>query len=105
MEKVIEKITRRFEKQKILWGIGGSKLLSFYGITEEVNDLDIIVSKTSIKEVLAILLELGSATKIPKKEEYLTDSFNCFTIDNTEIDVMSGFIIKHEVGIFEFELK
>lgn len=50
VKKALEKITKEFEKQNIRWGLGASGLLSFHGILEEPNDIDVIVSVLDIEE-------------------------------------------------------
>lgn len=105
MKKLVYKIATKFNARNIFWGVGGSQLLSYFDITREVNDLDIIVSKESIEEALIILSKLGSVSDIPIKEEYLTESFTCFNIDDMQLDVISGFKIKHECGVFEFKFE
>lgn len=103
MNNLILKIAREFRKAKIHWGIGGSKLLNFYGITNTVNDLDILVSKENIEEALQTLLKLGTPLEIPNKSEYLTESFHRFEVEGIELDLMSDFKIEHEAGVYDFQ--
>lgn len=102
MDQLIIKITKAFEQANIHWGIGGSKLLSYYHMTDTVNDLDLLIDKKDIENALTILSTMGEQIVIPQKDEYLTEHFNRFTIDGIEIDVMCNFRIQHKNGVFEF---
>lgn len=102
MDKVIKLIYDEFYKLNIFWAIGASKLLSYYNITETVNDLDIIVDYEDIDKAIEVLNKIGKSIYIPIKKEYLTDNFNKFMIGSTEIDVMSNFKIKYDDKIYKF---
>jgi len=103
MNNVIINITREFRKADIHWGIAGSKLLNFYGITETVNDLDLIVTIEDVDSALLILDKMGTRIEIPNKSEYFTESFTRYLIDGIELDMMANFKIKHEAGIYDFQ--
>jgi len=103
MNKLIKKIVTEFGKAHIHWGIGGSQLLKFYGITETVNDLDLLIALEDIDAALLVLDSLGKRIEIPHKSEYITESFTRFQIDGIEVDVMANFKIEHEAGIYDFQ--
>jgi len=103
MINLLKKITREFAQAQIHWGIGGSKLLNFYGITETVNDLDLLIAFEDVKIALQILDGMGKRIEIPNKSEYYTESFNRYMIDGIEIDVMANFKIEHETGVYDFQ--
>lgn len=103
MNKLIKKIACEFAEAKIHWGIGGSKLLNFYRITETVNDLDLLISLDDVDAALQILDKLGKRIEITNIEEYYTESFSRFLVDGIEIDVMANFKIQHEAGVYDFQ--
>jgi hypothetical protein len=103
--KVLLKITTEFKKNNICWGLGGSLLLYFKGITDFYNDIDIIIDEEDIKKVNTLLKALGYKNEINNKSEFYTDYYCNFTIDDVDVDVMSNFKIlaKKHLYLFEFD--
>lgn len=104
MDKLISQIAQAFKTNHIHWAVGGSKLLAYYNITSQVNDLDLIVDIEDHQKVCDILSSIGKPLEIPENKEYLTERFSRFIIQGIEIDLMSEFRIKYPSGIFEYKL-
>lgn len=92
IKKTLEKVALEFEKNNIRWGLGASGLLSFYGIVEEANDIDIFVSLLDVEEANNILLKLGQKKDLAACEIY-SDHYDVYIIDGVSIDLIAGFTI------------
>ncbi len=91
-------------KEKISWIVGGSIVLNYYGLTEIVNDIDLIVDIKDFEKVKSILSSIGDFKELPKKGIYKTEGYIKCKINRVDIDIMSNFKIKHERGVFEYIL-
>lgn len=99
-EKVLSKIGEKINEENILWGVGASVLLHYNNIVEYPNDIDIIVTEEDTEKLHKILCELGTYMPLPYKKPFHTKYFHHYIVDGTEIDVMGGFAIEHESGIY-----
>ena len=91
-------------KEKITWIIGGSIILDYYGLTNIVNDIDIIVDIKDYKKVKELLSNLGTANEIPKNDIYKTEGYFKIKINDVDIDIMANFKIVQTNGIYEYNL-
>lgn len=55
MEKILIELAKRFNKAVIQWGIGGSLSLKHYNLMDSGNDIDIIVSESSLNNARQVL--------------------------------------------------
>ena len=101
VKKTLEKVTKEFEKHNIRWALGASGLLSFYGIVEEPNDIDIMVSVLDVEEANKVLSELGEKTDLEGYEIY-SDYYDIYTVDDVSIDLIAGFTINSENFQYKF---
>lgn len=102
--EMIVKVARTLNDNNILWGIGGSLLLKSYGLLDAVNDVDIIVAEKDIERALVALDSIGNRVAVPTKNEYITKCFHVYEIDGIDMDVMAGFKIRHDQGIYEYPM-
>lgn len=102
MKEQLKLIASTLNQESITWGVGASYVLLSYGLVDEVHDIDLIVAVDEIQKSIAALETIGEHTIIPKKDEYHTKHFHVFEIQGVSVDVMSGFRIEHEAGIYEF---
>jgi len=104
MIQTLVKIANELNKLNVNWGLGGSLLLFQYGLTDKAHDLDIMVELKDYKIADAVLSSLG--IKLKNREEkspvYLTEHFNEYVVDGIDIDLMAGFQILHEYGIYRY---
>lgn len=91
-------------KERITWIIGGSIILDYYGLTDIVNDIDIIVDINDYKKVKELLSQHGTANEIPKNDIYKTEGYFKIKINDVDIDIMANFKIMHANGIYEYNL-
>jgi hypothetical protein len=102
--KALVRIANELNRLNVKWGLGGSLLLFQYGLTEKAHDLDIMVELEDYKIADAVLSSLG--TKLKNREEkspvYLTEHFNEYVVDGIDIDLMAGFQISHEKGVYRY---
>ena len=67
--KVLAKIAKFFNEEKITWAVGASLLLFFKGKTDHFNDIDLMVDEKDIEKVKTIMLEIGMV--MPRKDNYV----------------------------------
>lgn len=101
VKKALEKITKEFEKNNISWGLGASGLLSFYGIVEEPNDIDIMVSVLDVEEANRVLAEIGEKKNLDDYEIY-SDYYDIYTVDGVSVDLIAGFTINSDNFQYKF---
>ncbi|MBR1820404.1 MAG: hypothetical protein IJ769_02145 [Clostridia bacterium] len=89
----LARIARRLNAANLTWGIGASLLLYFKGITDDFNDIDIMVAPQDAEALRRILCELGKLQPPNPKAQYRTERFYEFVIDGVDVDVMAGFAI------------
>ncbi|WP_232827966.1 hypothetical protein [Paraliobacillus sp. X-1268] len=94
----------RLERRNITWGVGGSLLLSFYKIIDKPNDIDILVDETNVIRLNEVMLSMGKPKEALNLNPYHTKDFSKYKINGVDIDVMGGFAIKHEKGIYKLSL-
>lgn len=95
-------IGEKLNDEKIIWGLGGSLLLSQYDLAENPRDIDILVAIEDVGRADAILKKLGSKTDFTPSSLYETDYFYEYVINGCDVDLMAGLSIKHEAGIFDY---
>ncbi|ERI93082.1 hypothetical protein HMPREF1982_01903 [Clostridiales bacterium oral taxon 876 str. F0540] len=97
-------ISDGLNKSGALWAIGASVMLYFNGLLEKPNDIDILVAEKDIEKIKNVLDNLGEMTFDgcdEGKEPYLTKYFYKYKVADTDIDLIAGFKIKNEQGIYE----
>lgn len=102
MIKTLAKIGEKLNSENIIWGVGGSMLLSFYGLIKNPNDIDIVVSLDDITVAEKVLDSIGSKTIIPESSNYSTEYFYKYIVDKVKLDVMSGFKLNFYNGFYEY---
>lgn len=102
--KTLVEVSRIINKENYLWCIGGSFLLHYHNLVDKVRDIDILANEEEGLSLHNLLLPLGEYLPLPPKEPYLTKYFFHHKIRDTEIDIIGGFSIKHNQGIYDFIL-
>lgn len=95
-------IAKGLNHEGVIWAVGGSVLLNHYGLIDNPNDIDIIVSEMDVEKADYILGSLGEKKVKEKIDIYSTKTFYSYAIDRVEVDMMSGFIINHTTGKYEY---
>jgi hypothetical protein len=104
MKESLLKIAKILNEAEVTWGVGASLMLHSLGIVEEVNDIDIMVAIKDKDKAVKVLEKIANHIPTPQKDEYETRYFGTFEVDGTDLDVMSGFRIKHSDGVYEFPM-
>ncbi|MEC5424771.1 hypothetical protein QGM71_14890 [Virgibacillus sp. C22-A2] len=105
MLKTLSFIGDRLSNKNITWGVGGSLLLSFYKIIDKSNDIDILVDETNATKLNEIMSSIGKPKEALSSNPFRTMNFSKYRINGTDIDVMGGFAIQHEEGIYKISLQ
>lgn len=90
----LAKIAGALNARHITWAIGGSTLLSIYGIVDAPRDLDLIVDEADISAAVATLNTLGQQIPWEPSAEFSSHFFVEFVVEGIEVDVMAGLTIK-----------
>ena len=104
---LLSRIARAFNKNNIKWNLGASCMLYLRGIVESFTDIDLFVSKNDISLAKSILDKYGVIHPQIKSESYKTDFFYEYTIEDVDIDLISGFKIlkNHKLYDLSFDEK
>lgn len=94
----LAKIAGALNARHITWAIGGSTLLSVYGIVDAPNDLDLLVDEADISAAVEALNTLGQQITWEPSEEFCSHFFVEFVVEGIEVDVMAGLTIKLNDG-------
>lgn len=95
----------RLKNKNITWGVGGSLLLNFYNIIDKPNDIDILVEETNVTKLNEIIASIGKPKEAISLSPFRTMDFSKYKINGIDVDVMGGFAIQHEEGIYKLSLQ
>lgn len=95
-------IGEKLNNSNIVWGVGASLLLNRFGFIEKPNDIDIFVDIKDIDKADKILKGLGEKRQWEKTDTYSTRYFYEYAINGIDVDIMAGFRVNHNSGIFEY---
>lgn len=102
MFNTLSYIGKNLNDANVVWGVGGSLLLNKFGLIDKPNDIDIFISTDDIEKADEILRTIGEKKKWEKTSTYSTKYFYEYVINGFDVDVMSGFAINHNDGIFRY---
>jgi len=102
LKKTLTKIAKLFNERNILWNVGGSMLLSHFGLHQQPHDIDIIVTKNDVGQASYVLEKLGDKKQVPKSDVFLSEFYQKYNIEGVEVDLIAGFKIKHSQGLYEY---
>jgi predicted nucleotidyltransferase len=95
-------IGEKLNNSDITWAVGASLLLNQYGLVDKPNDIDIFVGIKHIHKADEILKSVSEKKKWEKSEAYSTKYFYEYIVRGIDVDVMSGFVVNHNRGVFEY---
>ncbi|MEH7383253.1 hypothetical protein V7138_22515 [Bacillus sp. JJ1533] len=101
MIQTLREIVAEVGQRKMVWGVGGSLLLSFHGLVQHPNDIDLLVKEEDALELNEILAGLGSALEAKSRRPFKTRYFAKYNVGTLSIDSMGGFGIEHNEGIYQ----
>lgn len=99
--KVLIKLAKLLNDYDLKWSLGASLMLKLRGFNVTVKDIDIIVNTDEIEKLERVLNTFGFKKEI-RSSKYLTDHFYELVIDEIEVDIMVGFKVKTNTGIYTF---
>ncbi len=102
MFNTLSYIGEKLNNSNIVWGVGASILLNKFGLINKPNDIDIFVDIKDINKADEILKEIGEKKTYEKTAIYSTKYFYEYRINKIDVDVMAGFAINHNCGVFEY---
>lgn len=97
-------IAKHINENNISWCIGASLLLNFHGLVDNPQDMDIIVDKFQAEQLTSLLSSLGKVGPKGSLYPYATEHFYQYIVEGLSVDIMGGFKILHEKGIYKFIL-
>lgn len=103
--KTLSLIADRINGHKLTWGVGGSLLLSFYNIVEKPNDIDILVDESNAASFNEIMSSIGERKDALRSELFHTTHFSKYRMNGIDIDVMGGFAVQHDEGVYKISLQ
>lgn len=103
--QVLAKIARVLNQKKVVWSVGGSMLLYFKGITETVQDIDLMIEEKDAETAKKALCAMGSLKPTNPNAQYKTRCFLEFVIDGIDVDFMAGFVIVNDGKEYDCSLK
>ncbi len=92
----LKKVAKILNESNITWALGASCLLYFKGITEDFNDIDVMVLEEDAQKAKDVLKEIGILISNEDNKNYKTCHFYEFIIDEIEFDIIAGFTINKE---------
>jgi len=102
---ILKKIAKGLNKLNCTWGVGGSVMLSHYGLVENPNDIDILIDSSYTSEIKKFMDTIGTYVELPSKDPFRTKEFFGYIVDGTMIEFLGDFKIELENGkVYEFIL-
>lgn len=105
MLKTLSFIADKLSDHNITWGVGGSLLLSFYKIIEKPNDIDILVDVAHATRLNEIMSSIGRPKEVIRTNPFRTTYFSKYSINEIDIDIIGGFAIQHNEGVYKLSLQ
>ncbi|THE11925.1 hypothetical protein E1I69_12995 [Bacillus timonensis] len=100
MIETLREIVATVGERKIIWGVGGSLLLSFHGLVQHPNDIDLLVNEEDALWFNKKLELLGTSLEAKSLRPFRTSYFAKFRVGGFNVDSMGGFAIEHEEGVY-----
>ena len=105
MLETLSFIGDRVNNKKITWGVGGSLLLNFHKLIDKPNDIDILVDEINADHLNEIISPIARTIEAKRSNPFRTSYFTKYCINNIDIDIMGGFAIQHNEGVYKLSLK
>jgi hypothetical protein len=86
---------------EIRWSLGASLMLYYKGFEVEVHDIDLIVHDDDLKKLRKFLQDY-EYTYLEPNEKYATDHFYSVPLNGIDVDIMVGFKVIHEDGVYSY---
>lgn len=103
---VLEAIAARLNRWEVCWGLGASSMLYFHGIVKNPRDIDVIVQADHWESAFHALKDLAERYEFDEAppEKYPTEHFVTLWIDDQEVDLIGGYKIRYQDGVYDFDM-
>lgn len=105
VKEVLRKVAIQLQSEGVVWGLGGSCMLSAYDLAEHPNDIDIMVAERDADRTHRVLSVLGESRVLPAKPSYCTKQFRQYIIDGMQVETMAAFGIHHTEGNYLLDIQ
>lgn len=92
----LARIVNALNQNQVVWALGASAMLYLRGIVSEFHDLDLMIAEESVERAKAALAPLGILHDLQPTTQYQTQCFLEYTIDQVDVDMISGFVVVHK---------
>lgn len=96
MRKVMTKIAMQLNEANVVWAFGGSLIFDNYNISNNPNDIDILVTTETLEKAILVLSDIGIGYLKDPKDIYKTTYFYEYIIDGVKVDLICEFKIENE---------
>jgi hypothetical protein len=100
MEKELIVVCSEFNKNNIKYAVAFSFVLKHYGLTDKVNDLDIIVDASDLDKAKKIMDKIATPSSDIVLSDQLESYLIQYKINKTKIELMSDVKIKFGRGTY-----
>lgn len=101
---VLLEIGNILNKAGVRWAVGGSLLLYLKGISNQFNDIDIMVLKDDVDKVNDLFSNNDSFKVNGPNDQFKTFFYCELVIDSVDIDIMAGFAIVYNNEVHDCSL-
>lgn len=98
----LSQLAAQLNQLGVVWAAGASSVLYEHGLTDVVHDLDIMVRLEDAATLDAFLEPYASKPPETDHPKYKTSFFREYVVDGVEIDLIAGFAIAHEEGVYHY---
>jgi len=99
----LSQLAEKLNALGVVWAAGASSVLYEHGLTGSVNDLDILVRLEDAAKLDAYLEPYASKPPETDHPKYKTAFFREYKVDGIEIDLIAGFAIAHDQGVYRYQ--
>jgi len=99
----LSQLAAQLNQLGVVWAAGASSVLYEHGLTASVNDLDILVQLEDAAKLDAYLEPFASKPPELDHPKYKTAFFREYKVNGVEIDLIAGFAIAHDQGVYHYQ--
>ena len=88
----------------ITWAVGGSTMLFLKGLVDSFHDIDLMVDEQQVEKAHLLLADMGHELPFKDNPAFQTRHFHEFIINDTEVDLIAGFVIVNGGQAYECPL-
>ncbi|NSB14952.1 hypothetical protein [Clostridium beijerinckii] len=102
MLKALSYIGNKFNHLNIVWGVGGSVLLSHFGLLNNLKDISIFVDVNDIRRIDEMFKDMSNEIANKEIKLYSPKYFHKSIIEGSEVSIIAGLKINHNNGTFKY---